>query len=645
MNRYYRPTAPLFTSQFVEEQLPTDLMMGYMQMKAGQQAAFAENIGKLQAEADIIPNGLRTEDMAPRVRRKWSTNISDWTTRNINNYDSPQAIAELSAMRTKFMTDPDVLLLKKDYEDSEDYKRMILNSDLGDIDPNKAPDTDELWQFEEGSVYSPYKSLIKYQDVPKQIFDEFSKVPENEETSSYLSYAKDYLGNIVPIAGTKSTNKTNETQYDITMLDFLKRADEGKEPWARYKKEEFKRTHNREMTVQDWYEYVAPIAAKTKELDTSNRWSPYGSSDGASNKPTPESTSRTVQSDLVPRYEGYQNVKKKNIQKNRLRNFFTVGEEFDTYDNNDYVKNAAAKLSREREGFSRLSTNKQLREIKKYTEEINKDKFPIQFSDIPVEDNLRENVTKQLFGNGVDQYGRIMPEKIDGTAMRGALFYDIDKGEIVDGTDLASSFVKGASVSVVGTVKDNNLYKSPFPGAIGIDIVSDQKGGKTKHLLIMDQDLADKQRLDYNLNSYLQDPVSDMGSVFSFTIAPDNKGIPELIINDRTNDPRSNYDDANLNYDSYNDPYRYYALSMWDNERDKYVIKVFRNNPLIHADKRGNNAGILDNSNKEFLAEYTQEYNEELKRIETQKDVWSKIVNDAYQYGDESPLLKKKYGL
>ena len=187
MNRFYRPTAARYTSQFIEDQYPYELAMSHMQMKAEQKAQFAKAAGELQGAAAIIPNGLRTSEIAPEVRNEWTSKINTWSTKNMNNYDSPQALMELSSMHTQFQNDPDVLLMKKDAEDSKMYSQLMMQMDPGDIDPNTDPTTGGLMQFKRGQQYMSYRPLMKYQDVDKEVADVFKSIPEDKYTQSYIS--------------------------------------------------------------------------------------------------------------------------------------------------------------------------------------------------------------------------------------------------------------------------------------------------------------------------------------------------------------------------------------------------------------------------------------------------------------------------
>ena len=98
MNRYYRPSAPRYTSQFVEDQYPMDMILQSGAMKYQQKQQFAENVGKLNALNASLTPGYRTMRMAPQVINDWDKKINDTIARLGNNYDSPSALMDFSKL-------------------------------------------------------------------------------------------------------------------------------------------------------------------------------------------------------------------------------------------------------------------------------------------------------------------------------------------------------------------------------------------------------------------------------------------------------------------------------------------------------------------------------------------------------------------
>ena len=114
INRFYQPSAPRYTSQFIEDRYPEELIMQAGAMKYGQQQQFAKDVGEISGLNAATPYGYRTTDIAPIVRKKYSDRINEFQTRFATSYDSPQAVMELTKLRTEFQSDPDRQLMIMD---------------------------------------------------------------------------------------------------------------------------------------------------------------------------------------------------------------------------------------------------------------------------------------------------------------------------------------------------------------------------------------------------------------------------------------------------------------------------------------------------------------------------------------------------
>jgi hypothetical protein len=570
MNRYYRPSAPKYTSQFVEEQYPTDMMLGVMNMKAQQQSEFAKSVGTLQALASSIPNGLRTETMAPMVRDDWSNKIRDWSTKNMNNYDSPQAIAELASLHTSFQSDPNIQLLKKDAADSEMYVKMLMQSGASDIDMNIDERTGTLAQFQPGDYYQPYRPFVKDPDVTKRILEEFSLVPENEYTSSYLSYTQDAQGNVVPIHGTQTSKRTNETQYDVTMQNFIQRGLEGKEDWAVYQTEKFKRMYGRKPTAEDWYNIVAPVASRTKEKDYADRWSPYSSSGSGKEQESPLS-GETARGKIVDTPKEYMDVTKSDSRKMARAAKdpgFTIEKYPEWYNihnmmlNNPKYKNAYSQIDNWNDRFKFIKKNyldktatdtydkKYHLNTEMFTQDIEKDKYA------------------RYFGI-VNEKGFIEEEPVAET-LAGELIYDYNTGEEVQDVDKKNIAAKGNHVKIKGRTSPNFIGKAIAPGLITVEV---GKGKKADIYQIQDANYAEEEREAWNYMGF-QRSISGVGDGFVLDIY----NTDQYKITDKTNASYGARGDALMLNAAR--PNQLYLVPMIDQaDGGKYKVKVFADNP------------------------------------------------------------------
>lgn len=515
MNRFYRPTAPKYTSQFVEEQIPADLMMGYMNMKAGQQANFAENIGKLQAESSLIPNGLRTQDMAPRVRNKWSSAISEWSGKNMNNYDSPQAIAELSAMRTQFLNDPDVLLMKQDYEDSQLYKQIKIKSGPSDVDPNiEDPTTGRLFQFEEGTPYSPYLPVIGDPGVPEKILKEFSMVPTNKVNSPYLSYTTDPVtGEKIRVEGQRTTDTTNKQQFDITLKNMVDRAMNNKEDWSVYQNAKFRNEYGRDMTEEDWYNFIAPIAARTIKSDYSDvrdyGASPTSSDSGSGGMGT--GATSTFTTPLIPKSNDTNMPSKKELRQHNLGNLFNIDDR-----TSPRVKILQEVMARDVPGWNSLSEREQSKMMKERIKEASGRTYSMQYGywGPEVEEELN-----QVFAGKINTDGTLNATGA-GVQIAGQTVVDLDDDKVINRKDKEKFASKDVALRFLGrpTMESKGLQKYP-----GLVIFESNALGKNKIYAIKMDDLAIKDKPTWNIEGFRRNVATGVGDVFAvdFSNSPD----------------------------------------------------------------------------------------------------------------------------
>lgn len=627
MNRYYRPSAPKYTSQFVEEQYPTDMMLGVMNMKAQQQSEFAKSVGTLQALASSIPNGLRTETMAPMVRDDWSNKIRDWSTKNMNNYDSPQAIAELSSLHTSFQSDPNIQLLKKDAADSEMYVKMLMQSGASDIDMNIDERTGTLAQFQPGDYYQPYRPFVKDPDVTKRILEEFSLVPENEYTSSYLSYTQDAQGNIVPIHGTQTSKRTNETQYDITMQNFIQRGLEGKEDWAVYQTEKFKRMYGRKPTAEDWYNIVAPVASRTKEKDYADRWSPYGGGGSGKEQESPLS-GETSRGEIVDRPEEYGDVSRsdsKRMARAAKDPGFTIEKYPEWYNihnmmlNDPKTKNAYSQIDNWRDRFKFIKKN--------YLDKNATDTYDKKYhlnTDVFSQDTEKEKYARYF---GITNDEGLIKEDPPSGILAGELIFDYKTGSEIQDVDRKNIVKKGDHIKLLGRTKPDFIGKASAPGLIKFDVGVDKKA---KTYLIQDAEYAEQERETWNYTGFQR---SNSGVGDGFVVTMYDNGVAD--ITDKTNAKGSARGDANMLNAGYLN--QLYVIPMIDqSDGGKYKVKVFADNPYgVDPEKAG--SLIFDPNSPLLLKEYNfSDFGGDVEALH------NAIVSDADPNNQNSLLYKKE---
>ena len=75
-NRYYRPSVPRYTSQFIEEPYPAELIMQSGAMKNQQLQEIRKGLGEFESIIDEYTQpGYRTVELAPEVRDEWHNKL------------------------------------------------------------------------------------------------------------------------------------------------------------------------------------------------------------------------------------------------------------------------------------------------------------------------------------------------------------------------------------------------------------------------------------------------------------------------------------------------------------------------------------------------------------------------------------------
>ena len=623
-NRYYRPSAPRYTSQFVEEQYPFDMMMGHLQMKAGQQEAFAENIGKLQAEAAIIPNGLRTEDMAPEVRRKWSDNLDSFITNNMDKYDSPQAIAELSRLRQMFQNDNDVLLMKKDAEESDLYRQIKMKSGASDIDPNVDPNG-RLWQYSSGDSYSPYKPLIADPDVASRITQEFNIIKPQEITEPYI-YKTTVEGQEVWKEGHRTVSKTPEVLFNQKLQNMVQRGMEGKEPWAVYENTKFNQLYGRDMNEEDWMNKIQPIAQSTLKSDYSDRANYSMPSDGKKKSSAFIDEMGLLNVDVADRPESYTdftNTEARLLARESKNSNFRIEDNPELYNLDKAFQSDKA--------YTDLKTWKEkINYIRKnYVKESSKQKYDTGVRPFTPEEEVEIN---GLFLGKPNEKGEVNISTAS-TYFKGQPIYDYYNKRLLQENDKKGLVKEGKMMRILGRTHPSYIADAAMPGVI----VMEEVGNKDKIYQIQIPGYAEQERPTWNLLG-MRRTNSGIGQGFKmeFSANPDGS-VNKPRITDVT-DPRTGGDGKNIDASSASSLYFVPVMDLSDN--GKYKVKVYAQNPYQYYKEQGRKDeanAIFDNNNQVFLKEYDfGDYGGEAQ------GVMDAIINDISKDTEDNLLYQKQ---
>lgn len=633
MNRFYKPSAPRYTSQFVEDTVPFDLMFQVGQQKLQQQANMASAIGEFQGIVAATPHGERTVRMAPLVRNDWNNRLSEWSANNMDKYDSPQAISELVRLRTEFLNDPDVALMRMDAEyGDKERQSMKTKMDMGDIDPNVNPQTGQVKQFMSSRDINPntgermktdpykgYDPLIKYQDVPTRIYTEFDLVPTIKKGVTYNVTEPHPLNPDEKIIREVQRNIdiTNMDEWENQLENMSIRGVEGKEDWARYQNEYVKSRLGRPWTKDEWKDYLTPFARQkvvTEDMATS-RWrypSETGAGSGTSQTPLGGVDLTTMQAGpgertIAPRGEIRRSSWKKNIEDplrlgSRMAAFKTL-------------------LSETVEGFDEMTPDQQKDIMEKYHEEGQK---PVKVGyswwgkDVETDANA-------LFAGAVNDDGSII-HPVGASIIKGISVWDMDTGEMIQGQKEKEKMfnIKDNSVRIIGRTQKNNIPYQIAPGVVVADVF-DNKSGKSRMIAIQLPGEAEKQRRTWNWYSFMRAPTTGVGDMFTAEVRynPSTQQISMPIYHD-ISESGTEGKWENVNPESKDGVY---IIPRHNKRTGEITYRVFNQNP--------SETNYLDDSNPYLIGVYN--YNdyqgmtdEKGEAIDPIDGLESQIIYDAY---------------
>jgi hypothetical protein len=270
MNRFYQPSSPRYTSQFVENNLPMDLMMKAGEQKYAQQQQFAQSVGQMSALNATLTPGYRTAYMAPEVINRWDQKINEFAQKYSNSYDSPQAIMELYKLHSQWSGDPDVQLIKYDREvGNKEWDKMIEKTDTYATDINKNIDhaTGMLKQFQSGNQYTPYSPLIKTQDTYKHWGEEFRTIEPTKSIGHQEGTYTDSAGVLRHGLQNVNIETRDPGMLQSKAMEIAKRIHDGTDQFALYHRESLAQGLGREPTMEEIYNSLVPIAEAARTLN------------------------------------------------------------------------------------------------------------------------------------------------------------------------------------------------------------------------------------------------------------------------------------------------------------------------------------------------------------------------------------------
>lgn len=518
MNRYYRPSAPRYTSQFVQEQYPTELLMQTGAMKYQNKQKIAGEMAELSALTNVLPAGNRTQEMANEVRAEWDNNINELINKYSNNYDSPQALMEFTKLKQRFQRDPDIQLMKQDYEIGNKQWEDIRKSPTFLLDKkgdNINPETEQLWQFSRGDQYRDYSPVTRYVDWEEEASKGLRSIPKQGRYVKERRPYTDELGNtgMEEVQGQISERDPNSiVEQTISMAEnVLNRST----PAGAYLYEDLKERFGRPPTMEEVLKVYEPIAkgAVERSENIHTLWKEQNNAGGRSREGfNPDAVSNVTDPYPVGGRTGA-DISKNEIRLMKNTNKFLKtlpeGKEID-FKNNEKYNNILAKIQKEVDPEIRTKTFKeQANAINDYIDTLEGDDKKQQEYYIKRLDWEESEKLQDRYFSGNVKDGVIGKGGVPSSALLGTNVWNQETGEKITEKSELEKLLKEGNVLKIEGVPDNSVVAElDAPGMIHATI------GDKRIMFQGPQEYADKYRPEWNWNSFMRHPVTGMGDGF-----------------------------------------------------------------------------------------------------------------------------------
>ena len=503
INRFYKSSAPRYTSQFIEDRYPEQLIMQAGAMKYGQQQQFAKDVGEIEGLNAITPYGYRTTDLAPLVKKKYSDRINEFKNKFATAYDTPQAVQELSKIRTEFQGDRDRQLMMMDAtQGNEERNAQMRSTDTYhlDYDPNVSQQTGRVNQFRPGDPYAPYNPLVQYTDLNQYANEQFSNVKPDVIQVPIMNEAGESVG-------TRRREYIDPNKMETAIQELANSAVRGDSKEGAYMSTRFRdeKGNPRTPTYEEAYNYYRPKADKymlernVMDIDKTTGTSNGGGKDGKGFATYP------VGSTVKP--SNFMKSSKKEVNQKRLYDHFTNNNI--PLETDSGFKNILAQVARTDKNIMNGTEREKAKAIKNFMDNANKSELNLsvkRFTDPKQNDTAAAVVFGEAVSNGV------VRADMTGTILKGSLPYDMDTGERLDLDEIDTLLKKEGEAQFVGPLDDRSAVLAPYPGATVIEV-----GGK-RILSKGSEEYVQKDKTRWNFNGFERAVDTGIGDTFQFQI-------------------------------------------------------------------------------------------------------------------------------
>jgi len=296
VNRFYTPSLPQYTSQFVEDKTPWDSIIGFEQQKLQRGEKALEYAAETDALTKSLMPGYRTQDIAPEITNNYKQKMNKWMQDYGETSYSMPAIRELTKINAEFRGDPEVKKVMQDREATQLYEQWRKSPNYRpESDPNIDQGTGKIKQLQLGEQYKPYTPTIDYADIGEEINKQLSILKPNVSTSDprteYIPGPIDPRtgkATQIPIMAYDRISQLNNEDVKTTEDAYVKTALEAKTPAAQYEKAVMGDKYNEEYLRNRFRQEVPKYTRKDVLTDYNNLPAGYGPSGRRGSKSTKE---------------------------------------------------------------------------------------------------------------------------------------------------------------------------------------------------------------------------------------------------------------------------------------------------------------------------------------------------------------------
>ena len=237
MNRFYTPSLPEYTSQFVEDQTPWDEMIALENLKLNRTDQAMQSADDINTSlAQIIP-GARTGPTAEAVKSEYTQAVDQWMQKYKDDSYSAPSLRDLTKINSRWKQDPRVTKIIRDREETPMYLQQRAQMDNRDIDPNIDPETGEIIPLSDDQEFQSFQPILRAEPFENQLLSDLRSVDVEDQSGNVVKTITDpETGQKIKGIVNVRTNKRGDEQLDPALETIADRIEDGtyaSAPWVK----------------------------------------------------------------------------------------------------------------------------------------------------------------------------------------------------------------------------------------------------------------------------------------------------------------------------------------------------------------------------------------------------------------------------